>query len=516
MNIRAKQLTVGERIIFVVVILGIFFRCWAINHQVFWHDEVYTKLHLAGYFSHTWKSALFTGEILTVRDLQSYLNFPSETTLWDTLTVLAKEDPHHPPLYYILARFWLQIWGDSIFILRSFSVIAGLFVLFSIYHLAQELFQSKTINLIAVTLVAISPFHVLYAQEAREYALWTVIIIYNNLALLRALRLEKNSNFNWGLYTLSLGLSLYTSAFTGLLILAQGFYVIIREKFKLTQKLIFYSISLGMAFLIFVPWVVVFIANYESFKRSTAWTKTIFISHSDLLKILGINISRLFVLINDDASIILAHFWIVAGIILVSYALYFLAVNQPWKVSGLVLSLSIIPILALLVPDLVWGGVRSLSSRYLIPSWIGIHLAVAYLLGTQLTKKIFWSIVTLLILGIGIISCGLNAYSDTAWTKGINYNLPKIARIINKSDHPLLVGNIQNYQPGTLLALSYLLSPSIKLQLLSNEANYQLPQDFESIYFLNPSETLKQRFQLESVFQDYHLTLGKLVFISNE
>lgn len=41
-----------------------------------------------------------------------------------------------------------------------------------------------------MALIAVSPFHVLYAQEAREYSLWTVTILLSSAALLRAMRVK--------------------------------------------------------------------------------------------------------------------------------------------------------------------------------------------------------------------------------------------------------------------------------------------------------------------------------------
>ncbi|MEG3987264.1 hypothetical protein QUA13_08880 [Microcoleus sp. S28C3] len=43
---------------------------------------------------------------------------------------------------------------------------------------------------IAVGLLAVSPLHVLYAQEARPYCLWPALILISCASLLRAMRLE--------------------------------------------------------------------------------------------------------------------------------------------------------------------------------------------------------------------------------------------------------------------------------------------------------------------------------------
>ena len=93
----------------VIILLGIFLRFTNIDQKVYWHDEIYTSLHINGFFSSEWKDNLFTGKIIEIKQLQYYLQSHPHKTLGDTLKVLGIEDPHHPPLYYILLRSWRQL-----------------------------------------------------------------------------------------------------------------------------------------------------------------------------------------------------------------------------------------------------------------------------------------------------------------------------------------------------------------------------------------------------------------------
>ncbi|MEA5533443.1 hypothetical protein VB691_05435 [Crocosphaera sp. XPORK-15E] len=186
-----------------------------------------------------------------------------------------------------------------------------------------------------------------------------------------------------------------------------------------------------------------------------------------------------------------------------------------------VFCLVFIQIFFLLGPDLLWGGIRSLSPRYLIPFYLGINLSVAYLLGIKLitSSKIMtkiWSIITIIILSLGIISCVINSPKETAWTKVISYSLPQVAQIINKTDSPLLISNDQGYHPGNIMALSYLLNQEVKFQLLSQEKGYHLPKGFQSIFLLSPTDEFKLNLERETkvkaklMFSDTYLKLWKI------
>ncbi|MFT7520209.1 MAG: putative membrane protein, partial [Kiritimatiellia bacterium] len=59
---RAERVVIGVLALFIV--LGIALRFVALDHQIFWHDEVYSRFFAAGYQAADWKPALFTGEIL--------------------------------------------------------------------------------------------------------------------------------------------------------------------------------------------------------------------------------------------------------------------------------------------------------------------------------------------------------------------------------------------------------------------------------------------------------------------
>ena len=76
---------------------------------------------------------------------------------------------------------------------------------------------------------------------------------------------------------------------------SQALYVFIAEKLRLTKTVIAYLISATISLILFLPWILVFRANFETFSNSTAWSRTTIVSPAVLFQSLGLNLSRAFI-----------------------------------------------------------------------------------------------------------------------------------------------------------------------------------------------------------------------------
>jgi 4-amino-4-deoxy-L-arabinose transferase-like glycosyltransferase len=76
---------------------------------------------------------------------------------------------NHPPIYYLILKGWSLIFGYSEMSLRMPSVIFGVATVYLVYKLAKEF--TKINPLIPTLLLATSPLHIYYSQEARMYSL---------------------------------------------------------------------------------------------------------------------------------------------------------------------------------------------------------------------------------------------------------------------------------------------------------------------------------------------------------
>ncbi|MGB3716250.1 MAG: glycosyltransferase family 39 protein [Candidatus Promineifilaceae bacterium] len=108
---------------------------------------------------------------------------------------------NHPPMYYLLLQAWMNL-GKSEAVIRLPSVLASMVGLALLYTLARRLFDRK-VALVAVTLLALAPIDLWYAQEAR------MVIFVVPAALLIALGLLEMGWKGAGLITAGLAAGLY-------------------------------------------------------------------------------------------------------------------------------------------------------------------------------------------------------------------------------------------------------------------------------------------------------------------
>jgi uncharacterized membrane protein len=251
-----------------IVILGISFRVAHLGDKIFWVDEVATITRVAGYTRSQILEEIQALDIINAADLLHYQQLNSDQTFSDTINALV-QSPEHAPLYFILARFWLQLFSDSIVALRSFSVFFGLLCLPAIYYLALVLFKSQTASIISLMFLSISPFYVAYSQEARPYSLWIFLILTSSISFLQALRTK--SNFYWIAYLITTIVNLYTSLFSWLILLAQGCYLILflskKNRYILKKSLFILLASL----VVFIPWVWVIVNHWQQLQANTSW-----------------------------------------------------------------------------------------------------------------------------------------------------------------------------------------------------------------------------------------------------
>ncbi|MGI0481682.1 glycosyltransferase family 39 protein [Geminocystis sp. CENA526] len=468
----------------IVIFLGIFFRVTNIDKKIYWHDEVYTSLRVAGYEGDDIAKTFFNGEIITAKDLLEFQALKRNTPLSATIESL-KKNPEHPPLYYLLLRFWQDLFGSSIIISRSLSIIFSLLVFPSIYYLSQQLFNDNLISLISVALVAISPVQILYAQEAREYSLWMVTIIISSVYFLRAIK--TNKIFDWWGYSLSLNLTFYTSILSIFLPIINLTYLFLLGKILTFKTRIKFFIFTTIGGLLFIPWFVIIFVNFSLLKEKTNWTN-IEKPLEFLATYWGLHFTSLFI----DLGLPLYHWasYIFMALIfpLIIYSFYFLIKNTDKNIWLYLLLLAVIPTLALILPDLILGGIRSSITRYFFPAYLSIYLTIAYTLSVKITQKsrIFASILVMIFV-VSILSNTINTNAQTWWNKTASYNNANIANIINQAENPLVITEKFDINEGNIISLSHNLKPETKLQLFPKNVTIKPEYQFQNIYIFNPS-----------------------------
>ncbi|WP_334772299.1 glycosyltransferase family 39 protein [Nostoc sp.] len=454
----------------IVLLLGIFFRFTHLEYKVYWYDDAITSLRASGYTEEEVVQHFSGKSIVSVKELQRYQHPDGTRSVIDVVESLAKEDPQHPPLYYGLANFWFQSIGSSVALARLLPALLSLLVFPCTYWLCQELFvetgifASKLPTWLTIGLIAISPFHVLYAQESRQYSLWIVTTLLSTAALLWAIRIK--TRISWGIYTLTLVINLYTFLLAGLVAIAHGLYVMIIYRFRHQNILKNYLVASLLGFMIFLPWVWVAMVNQSQAKKGLNWT---FIHSLNILELKDIwiqHLGRIFFDINQEPWDFYVHRVL---LVLIVYAFYCLCRQTPISVWLLIILLAGVTTLPLMVPDLIFGGMRSVQARYIIPSLLAVQLAIAYLLGINLANpslrywhQKFWQLLLVILVSGSILSCAVSSQATVWYNKNHNGENIAIGKIINQTTYPLLISDAA---VGHLLSLSYSLNPNVHILL---------------------------------------------------
>lgn len=179
----------GNRTVCGLVALAAALRLYRLDYQSLWIDEVLTV-----HFGHK----------------------PVPWLLFESTDV-------HPSLYYLLVKGFME-FHESVFAIRLISVAAGTATVWFVYRLGRELFDVKT-GLAAAALTAISPFQIWYSQEARMYALLTLLLAASSYVLVRAL--ATGTWTSWTGYAVLAALALYTHHAAVFTLGAHGCYALL-------------------------------------------------------------------------------------------------------------------------------------------------------------------------------------------------------------------------------------------------------------------------------------------------
>ncbi|NJR48898.1 MAG: hypothetical protein HC780_04335 [Leptolyngbyaceae cyanobacterium CSU_1_3] len=510
----------------ILLIVGICFRFTNLGEKVFWIDEAATSFRISGYSEVEFMDSFTYDRIIGAKEFDKYQQPSPEKNSLDVIKNLAAEEPQLSPLYFVILRTWTDWFGSAIVSVRLLSVVISLLIFPCLYWLCIELFQSAQIAWMAVAIVAVSPFHVLFAQEARPYALHTLTIVLSSAVLLKAIR--QPNKLNWMLYAATIASGLYSFLLFALVAIAHGIYVGIREitinKFHSKKILIHYLLASAAGFIASIPWLAIVVINSSRIPQLDE-TKIVQKSGLAVLRDLAGGIRQIFFDLNSDAyasniqifaqsfdlhplTKILYPVFNLLFLGLIGYAAYIVARKTSQQVWLFVGSIGIVGLVFLI-------ALEKLLPRYSIATYLSLEILVAFLLAVKLlspemkrTKKLFWRITATLLIAMGILSCYVSSQAETWWSKGNSHDIT-LANIINQSPKPLIVSDAF---PIELLSIGHYLNEKVRLQIQS-QCGFcvasptinkpitfpKIPDTFSSLFLFLPSKTLKN--ELEKTYQ---------------
>ena len=120
------------------------------------------------------------------------------------------------PLYFLGLHGWINLAGSSEFAIRFPSAVFGVLAVLLTFQLGRMLI-SRQIGLIGALLMAVSPYHIWYSQEAKMYALISFLAPFSLLMLLHALR--GGRRWLWPLWAALMAAFLYVHLFAAMMLL---------------------------------------------------------------------------------------------------------------------------------------------------------------------------------------------------------------------------------------------------------------------------------------------------------
>jgi 4-amino-4-deoxy-L-arabinose transferase-like glycosyltransferase len=132
-------------------------------------------------------------------------------SLWHAVEKVGDSESS-PPLYYLLAWLWTQVFGTAEVGLRSLSAAAGIAVVPVGFLIGAEAGGRRT-GIAASALLAVNPMLLWYSQEARCYSLLVLLTSVALLFFLRALRSGSGRDMVWWALASALALATHYFAF---------------------------------------------------------------------------------------------------------------------------------------------------------------------------------------------------------------------------------------------------------------------------------------------------------------
>lgn len=225
-----------RRLLLVILLLAFGLRIYRLGGQSLWWDEIMTVAR----------------STMTVPELLENL-FESRT---------------HLPIYFFLIQAWGHI-GRSEFIIRYFSVVCAVLTIPVIYRTGR-LIAGYKVGLLAAFLLAVSPFHIWYAQEARMYTFLALTTLTANWFLLRLFK--RDDWRDWVGYSLAMLLTL-GSHYLGVLILIAHYVFFSFHYRQNKQRFRRWFISASVAGAAFTAWFLAVYFTYTFSQAAIGWIK---------------------------------------------------------------------------------------------------------------------------------------------------------------------------------------------------------------------------------------------------
>lgn len=328
-----------------------------------------------------------------------------------------------PPLYYLVLKIWIFVFGNSEIATRALSVIMFLGLVFiTLRFLRQKIRLSKAKTAIVLVLICFSPILTYYAFETRMYSMIAFLSAYSWIALLSGKR---------KVFVITSALALYSHYSQIFVFASQLLYILIQDgRFNITSAKLSvstWSREIIAIIISYLPWVIYFIYQHSDIYSQSFWTSKP--SLSNLINLPAVLLTGF----EKDSWFSYDLGPLTLTIVIFLFTIFFLLYRQKLIIESGRANLFFAFVIWLLVPgtlifSLAQFGPSLYLPRYMIVSTISIYLVVGYAL------KRFEHAALYLFLIFFLWQC--NAYQNIQIKNRTKVDVAKILTSVNKYSSP--------------------------------------------------------------------------------
>lgn len=175
------------------MVIGASVRFAYLNSKPPWTDEFSTLVFSLG---HSFRTVPLN-QIISADTLLQPLRVAPLGSVTDVIRYLMSESTH-PPIYFVLSHWWLHLFPAlssgmvSLWAGRSLPALLGVLTIPAVFGLGWLAFGSRLVGQLAAGLMAVSPYAVFLAQDARHYTLAVLLVTLSLVCLVVATRVIRD------------------------------------------------------------------------------------------------------------------------------------------------------------------------------------------------------------------------------------------------------------------------------------------------------------------------------------
>lgn len=471
---RPGRYAVYAALIFIYILL----RCWDLTASCLWFDEIF-GIHAA-------------------------------SLSWGAMLDLVAQDLIHPPLFYVLLKFWISIGGEGLLWLRLFPVVFSVIAIIPFMLLCRELKLKFPAIVFALLLFATNGSLIKYAQEVRMYAPLLCLSLFSIWLFSRLI----NSGKGIILLTLINIVMVYTHYFGWLVIASELAAALIVKRSEL-KKLVPSAIAVLMAF---VPWIVLIVKASpagEKFAQNIGWMQAP--GPITLIQFL-LNLFEPIYFKASSADYASNYLISIPLLLLIAGAAFLYLTKKEKNTDGdenglkLLAAFLIVPtmiafVASWLLPYSVWG------TRHLIIVFAPFILLAAFVVGRVISSQFQYAIIGAFAV-LGIVAAGIQAASNKPAYIWCGWEVLAKETGGLKNENPTIVYTFEDLSAYHMwFALrgnkgNMVVEKMVGLEKIKEDAAYFLPRGFDEVRKTNVGEIAGDQFWIAFRAKKWDISLS--------